>query len=226
VDRPVEERDLRKLVEDRARHYLNRHGDYGRIDPLRRLRLVQQEYERRRRDRARTRPLAVGGSNWTSLGPTNIAGRMTAIAPHPTVAGTLYVGAAGGGVWKTTNGGLSWVPLTDDINDLSVGAVALASSSPNTIYLGTGEGGPGADFIPGIGLLKSMDGGATWEFPATVLATQFYRLSVSPTNPQDLVAGTNAGGFRSTDGGTTWTEVISREIYSDVTDIVRSPSNP
>jgi photosystem II stability/assembly factor-like uncharacterized protein len=151
---------------------------------------------------------------------------MTAIAVHPTAMGTVYAGAADGGVWKTTNGGTSWVPLTDSIADLSVGALALAPSSPNIIYLGTGEGGSAGDFVPGIGLLKSTDGGATWGFPASVVATRFNRISVHPTNPQELVIGTNEGGFRSTDGGANWTSVISKNQYGDVTDLVRDPSNP
>src|SRR6266545_2837591 len=107
------------------------------------------------------------------------------------------------------------VPLTDDLNDLSVGALAVAPSSPNIIYLGSGEGAYAVDaghqlapFIPGIGLLKSSDGGANWTLPASVVASRFYRISVHPTNPLELVAGTNQGGVRTTDGGTTWTNVI------------------
>src|SRR5207249_7696470 len=103
------------------------------------------------------------------------AGRTTAIAVHPTIAGTIYVGAAGGGAWKTTDGGSSWASLTDSITDLFVGALAIAPSSPNIIYLGTGEGNTGT---PGIGLLKSTDGGATWQFPASVIASSFYKISV------------------------------------------------
>ena len=228
VDFDEDRGDESDVLIERIRLYLSRHGNNGRIDPQRRLERVKAEY-RHRIEEEKTRaisPQAVGGTNWVSLGPTNGAGRATAIAPHPTDPATLYVGAAGGGVWKTTNSGSSWTPLTDFINDLSVGAVAIAPSSPNIIYLGTGEGGVAIDFIPGIGFLKSTDGGASWILPSSVIATKFYRLTVHPTNPLELVAGTNAGGFRSTDGGVNWTRVIDSLQYLDVADIVRDPTNP
>ncbi len=217
-----------ELVRARARLYLMRHGDDGRIDPESRLQRVAAEYRRWREDEKRGGKSArtIGGSQWISLGPTNGAGRMTALAPHPTIAGTVYAGAAGGGVWRTTDGGATWVPLTEGINDLSVGAIAIPPGSPNTIYLGTGEGGYAVDFIPGIGFLKSTDGGATWTLPGTVLATTFYRISVHPTNSNELVAGTNAGAFRSTDGGASWVNVIARGTYGDVPEIVRDASDP
>ncbi|MCA1579891.1 MAG: IPT/TIG domain-containing protein [Acidobacteria bacterium] len=168
----------------------------------------------------------MGGSTWVSLGPTNGAGRMTGISPHPTDVGTVLAGAAGGGVWKTTDGGASWVSLTDGLNDLSVGAVAYAPSSPNVVYLGTGEGSYAVDFIPGIGLLKSTDGGATWTLPSSVLASRFHRINVHPTNPNELLVGTSRGALRSTDGGASWETVISPTAYGDVPEILRDPTDP
>ena len=217
-----------EAIRERIRLYLQRHGDNGVIDPERRLKIVARDYAARREEEKlrRALPFGVGGDKWISLGPTNGAGRVTAVAPHPTQSGVVYVGTAGGGVWKTTDGGTSWIPLTDGLNDLSVGALAFAPSDPNTLYLGSGEGGYAIDFIPGIGLLTSGDGGATWSLPASVVASTFYRLSVHPSNPRELVAGTNQGGLRTTDGGATWTPVIPRTTYGDVVDIVRDPTNP
>jgi photosystem II stability/assembly factor-like uncharacterized protein len=102
----------------------------------------------------------------------------------------------------------------------------VAPSSPNIIYLGTGEGGYAGDFVPGIGLLKSTDSGASWIFPSSVIATKFYRISLHPSNSNELVAGTNQGALKSTDGGANWTPVVDARTYHDVTDIVRDPSNP
>jgi photosystem II stability/assembly factor-like uncharacterized protein len=217
----------------RVLDYLRRHGNDGMIDPDAMLELTRDDYERRRFERpSGVRADSIGGTVWTNLGPTNGAGRITAAAPHPTVAGTVIIGAAGGGAWKTTDSGATWTPLTEDIANLSVGAIAIAPSAANTVYLGTGEGGLAFDFIPGIGLLKSTDGGTNWTLPASVLAPMFYKISVLPTNANELVVGTNAGALRSTGGQNgPWTTVITSASavgvtgYGDVTDIVRDPTN-
>ncbi len=231
----AEERIAREETEDesgrieaRVRWYLERHGDREHIDPERQRARVTAEYARWRAEATarRLKPQGVGGTEWISLGPTNGAGRMTAIAPMPGAAGTAYAGAAGGGVWKTTDGGVTWTPLTDGLHDLAVGAIALAPSNPSILYVGTGEGGVGSAFIPGIGLLKSMDGGATWILPDSVLATSFYRILVHPTNPNELLAGTSGGAYRSSDGGASWTNVLPRSTWGDIPDIVRDPANP
>lgn len=215
-------------IRERIRLYLSRHGEGGRLDPERRLRAIRDDYQRRRSEDA-TRGIstqAIGGTNWISLGPTNGAGRTVSIAPHPTDPATIYIGAAGGGVWKTTDSGTSWRPLTDSLTDLSVGAVTFAPSDPNIVYLGTGEGSVAIDFIPGIGFLKSTDGGENWILPSSVVAEKFYRILVHPTSPLEVIAGTSQGGLRSTDGGATWTTVIDPNVFGHVTDIVRHPTNP
>ena len=216
--------------EQHIAEYLERHGDYGRIDPEVMLELSRQV--KASREAARFLPSSIVGTNWKSIGPTNGAGRATAVAIHPSLPGTAIIGAAGGGAWKTTDSGQTWRVLTDDIPNLSVGAIAYAPSDPNVVYLGTGEGGLATDFIPGIGLLSSNDGGETWTLPSSVLATQFYKLLVSPTNPQEVLAATNAGLLRSTSGfNGPWKEVIRSAAalgvigFGDVTDLVRDPSN-
>jgi hypothetical protein len=223
-----QDEDGPRQMRERVLLYLQRHADNGVIEPERRRVRVAAEYARYREEENRTGrgTLAVGGSQWISLGPTNGAGRMTALAFDPNSSSTVYAGAAGGGLWRSTDSGTTWTPLTDGLNDLSVGAVAVAPSSPATIYLGTGEGGYAIDFIPGIGLLKSNDGGSTWKLPASVIATTFYRISVHPTNPNELVVGTREGAFRSVDGGNSWTNVISRSSWGDVPDLVRDANDP
>lgn len=231
AEAPEKEETDEGCPELRIIDYLDRHGDYGRIDPDAMLELSREV--KASLERGRVQATGIIGSNWRSIGPTNGAGRATAIAIHPTVPGMAIIGAAGGGAWKTTNGGAAWRSLTDTIPNLSVGAVSYAPSNPGIVYLGTGEGGYAGDFIPGIGLLSSNDGGTTWTLPSSVLATQFYRISVHPSNPQELIVATNEGAIRSTTGPEgPWTVVIrsvrsgSNAGYGDVTDLVRDPSDP
>lgn len=227
---PVAEETDEGCPEERIKDYLDRHGDSGRIDPQTMLELSRRV--QRSLDESRFTPASINGSAWKSIGPTNGAGRATSLALHPTTTGTAIVGAAGGGAWKTTDGGSNWRVLTDDIPNLSVGALAYAPSDPNTVYLGTGEGGYAGDFIPGIGLLMSSDGGETWTLPASVAATEFYRILVNPANPKEILAATNSGLLRSTKGQNgPWTAVINSTPaadapgYGDVTEIVRDPSD-
>lgn len=217
----------REDVDARTRDYLLRHGDNGVIDAELLLRRTREFHDELLRGRARS--LALNGNTWVSLGPTNGAGRTLSIAVDPTVAGTAVVGTAGGGAWKTSDAGASWAPLTDMLPNLAIGAVAIAPSNPAVIYLGTGEAGPNGDRIPGIGLLASSDRGITWTLPASVLATGFHRISVHPTNPQELVVATNNGAYRSTAGlDGPWTQVIAGGNlpgYGEVADLVRDPFN-
>ena len=199
----------------RVELYLRQHGTLGESGPAARLERSRREYERRRGLKRDLATKDAAADRWVSLGPTNGAGRMTSLAPHPTEMGTVYAGAAGGGVWKTVDDGASWIPLTDDLPDLAVGAIALAPSEPERIYLGTGE----PVGMPGIGLLTSTDGGANWVLPSEVVANSFYRISVHPDRPLEVVAATDAGGLRSTDGGVTWTAFLSGLV---VTDLVRT----
>ncbi len=212
----------------RVIEHLERHGDFGLIDPEALLYVTRVEHERRALEKRQGLSAeAVAGNVWTSIGPTNGAGRAIAVALHPSLPNTAIIGSAGGGAWKTTNNGASWTPLTETLPNLSVGAIAYAPSDANRVYLGTGEGGYAGDFIPGIGLLSSDDGGATWNLPGSVLASMFYRVLVHPANANDLIVGTNRGALRSTAGANgPWSSVIaSLEAYGDVTDIVRDPSN-
>src|SRR5260370_5556704 len=117
--------------------------------------------------------ITLSTTSWTPIGPAPIvngqdpggfpvSGRIATVAADPTHANTIYIGAAGGGVWKTTDGGTTWSPLTDNQATLSMGAIALAPSNPNILYAGTGEPDNIGDSYYGRGILKSTDAGATW----------------------------------------------------------------
>ena len=162
---------------------------------------------------------SAGSAPWFSLGPTNISGRALALAHHPTDPNVVYVGSASGGLWKTTDAGQSWIPLTDHLPTLGVGGVALLPSDPDVVILGTGEGTPGFYEVDGVGILLSTDAGATWN--ATSLSYPVgssHGFHVVEANPyhDTILAGANDGLWRSSDGGWTWTAVRTGGDFYDV----------
>ena len=173
----------------------------------------------------RTRALASRGTEpgWFSTGPS-LAGRCLAVDFDPTNPATVYVGTAGGGLWKSTNAGDTWFPLTDDLPTLGVGAVCVLESDPNIVIIGTGEGsgaaGPNLALGAfGAGILKSTDAGVTWN-TTNLSYTAFSAHGFSAMEEQPatgvLLAGANDGLYRSTDQGDTWTQVQSVGNYFDV----------
>ncbi len=169
----------------------------------------------------------ITAGNWALVGPNttdNGIGRIDRLAFHPTDANTVYAGAAGGGLWRTTNAGTSWTNLTSDIPCLGISGIAIDYNSTNTIYILTGDGdsnisgGLVNDFGYmrfSIGVLKSTNGGGTWiktgNFPGANYSTLVgFRLTIHPTNPNILFACTSQGIYRTTDGGNNWTLVENR----------------
>lgn len=200
-------------------------------------------------------PLSVG--IWTFIGPAPTidgvtgyaeatAGRVTAIAADPKDPSTLYIGSAGGGVWKTTDGGITWTALTDFMPSLFIGAVAVAPSKPQVIYAGSGEANNGPsklranryNIYSGRGIFKSTDSGATW---TQLGADLFYRrtfskIAVQPDNSNIVYAAVgavaseglagNTGVWKSTDGGATWTNLTkSISTTVPVSDLLIDPAN-
>ena len=185
-------------------------------------------------------------SGWTAIGPNTVltignshdSGQVTGIAVDPTDVSTFYIAASGGGVWKTTNGGASYVPQTDFLGDTAMGSIAVAPSDRNTIYAGTGEANGSVSSGYGIGLLKSKDGGVTWSaIPGPIDPSTghgvFYRVAISkivvaPKDPNTVYLTTalvttnglgpvyvgntlvgNFGVWKTTDGGTNWTNTTA-----------------
>ena len=196
----------------------------------------------------------VLNSRWTALGPQPItggqvgnaltirpmSGRVASLAAHPADNNRWLVGTANGGVWETKDGGNNFVALTDAAPSLAIGALAYATSNPNIIYAGTGEGTFSGVSFGGEGVLKSTDGGVNWQQLATTTffkGTAFSALKVDPANANVIVAATSLGIFgrpaarppgngarglwRSTDGGVTW----ARTLASDGISIAPSPAN-
>jgi uncharacterized protein (TIGR03437 family) len=163
--------------------------------------------------------LATDSVNWTAIGPrpTNpgtsaTSGRVNAIAIDPRDNNVVYIGAAEGGVWKTTDGGVTWTPLTDNQPSLANGGIAIDPNSPDTLYVGTGEENFAYDSYYGAGILKSTNAGASWTVipgPFAAARDSVGAIAVSPTNSQLVVCVSRAGGWRSTDAGATWTNVLT-----------------
>ncbi len=153
---------------------------------------------------------------WRSIGPAFMGGRATDIAGIPGDPSTFYVGLATGGMLKTTNGGVTLTPIFDDVGVPSIGAIAIAPSDPNVLYVGTGEGNPRNSASVGRGMYKSVDAGESWVSIGLENTEKFSRVLVHPTNPDVVYAaalghewGPNEerGVFRSGDGGNTWTNL-------------------
>ena len=176
-------------------------------------------------------------TSWTPIGPASLnegfqdlsgsyltSGRVTGIAVDPTDPKTIYEASAGGGVWKTTDGGTTWTPLTDNQPTLAMGSIAVAPSNHLKIYAGTGEANNSGDSEHGDGILVSDDGGATWTLNSSGGAldgTAIGQIAVDPANASIAYAavgtdsslngkiGVNEGIWKTTDGGTTWTNMTA-----------------
>ncbi len=172
---------------------------------------------------------------YRSIGPFR-GGRVTAVAGVPSERDTFYMGPTGGGVWKTTDGGESWKPISDEgFKAGSIGAIAVAPSDPNVVYVGTGSACPRGNVSPGDGVYRSTDGGETWENVGLKEAGQIGRIRVHPQDP-DLVyvaalghvfgPSEERGVFRSKDAGKTWERVLHVGDRAGAVDLAMDPSNP
>lgn len=188
------------------------------------------------------RPIFRTNYRPTYLGRGPISGRVTSLANHPKDPDIAYLGSAGGGVWKTTDGGSRWTPLTDEESALNIGAIALDPARPQTVYAGTGEANAFYFSPPSTGVLTSTDGGRTWERLADDVFSDcfFADMAVAPTKGgSTLFAGTTAGYFntgtgsgppycdangiwRSPDGGETWEQVLPGTVW----DLEVDPKDP
>ncbi|HKG97744.1 MAG TPA: hypothetical protein VKA97_08015, partial [Pyrinomonadaceae bacterium] len=150
---------------------------------------------------------------WQSLGPGNVGGRTRALVIDPVNPDVMYAAGVAGGVWKTTNGGTSWLPLNDFLANIAVTCMAFDPSNPGTIYAGTGEGYFNVGAVRGAGMFKTTDAGAHWtRLPATISNSNFFFINdivVSNTNAQHVYAATGTGVWRSLDGGANWTLALS-----------------
>jgi PKD repeat protein len=182
-----------------------------------------KEIERAITDPVYRSSLQAGG-NWQPLGAFDVpndgggAGRLTCVRFHPTQANTIFVGAPVGGLWKSTDGGTSWVVMTSVLPSLAVSDVAVDANNPNIIYLASGD--LAADDAPGVGVLKSIDAGNTWQITGlNFLVSQgryVSRVIIDPNNSNILWAAASNGVFKTTNGGINWTKVLTASNLRDM----------
>ena len=177
---------------------------------------------------------AVQGPRWRHIGPFR-AGRTKSAVGVPSQPNVFYMAATNGGVWKTNDAGRTWNPIFDDQNTGSVGAVEVAPSNPNILYVGSGEGLQRPDLSTGNGMYRSNDAGRTWAHLGLRDGQQIPRIAIDPTNPERLFVavlghpyGPNAerGIYRSVNGGQSFERVLFKDENTGGADVVLSPNDP
>jgi len=172
---------------------------------------------------------------WRNIGPDR-GGRSIAVSGVKGRPGEAYFGAVGGGLWKTTDAGDTWAPVTDGlINSASVGAVAVSETNPDIVYIGMGETCIRGNIMPGDGVYKSADGGKTWTHVGFTESHGISKIRIHPSNPDVVfvaafgkysVPNPERGVFKSTDGGKTWRRVLYRDDKTAAIDISIDRNNP
>jgi photosystem II stability/assembly factor-like uncharacterized protein len=178
-------------------------------------------------------PAQFSEMRWRLIGPFR-GGRALGVGGVPGKPNEYYFGAVGGGVWKTVNAGQTWEPIFDSQPIASIGALAIAPSQPQTIYVGSGEADMRSDISFGDGIYKSIDGGATWRNIGLRDSQQIGRILVHPRDPNIVLVaalghafGPNAerGVYRSADGGATWKKVLGKNDDTGAIDLCFDPAN-
>ena len=172
---------------------------------------------------------------YRSIGPAIMGGRVADVEGVPGDPNVVYVASASGGLWKTTNGGVTWKPIFERQGTLSLGDIALAPSNPEVIWVGTGESNVRNSVSFGDGVYKSTDGGKTWQHMGLKDSERISAIVINPQNPDIVYIGAlghafgpneERGVFMTTDGGKTWTKTLYIDNQHGVSDLEIDPTNP
>jgi photosystem II stability/assembly factor-like uncharacterized protein len=179
-------------------------------------------------------PSLYSALRWRMVGPFR-AGRVNAVTGVPGQPNTYYFGSVGGGVWKTANSGRTWTPIFDGVHVASIGAIAVAPSNPDILYVGTGEADMRDSIQFGDGMYRSADAGKTWKHVGLETTRQIGRVIVHPRDPNVVFVAAlghvygphpDRGVYRSKDGGATWQKVLYKGDGIGAIDLAFDPSNP
>jgi photosystem II stability/assembly factor-like uncharacterized protein len=170
-----------------------------------------------------------------NIGPAGMSGRVTAIDVVTEDPDIIYAGTASGGLWKSTSGGTSWMPIFDNESTASIGAVAIDPSNASVVWVGTGEGNPRNSLNGGYGVFRSLDAGKTWTSMGLEKTRHIHRILIDPSDSNTVYVGAigspwgahkERGVYKTTDGGKTWNQVLFTNTLSGVGDMVMDPKNP
>jgi len=177
----------------------------------------------------------LSGLSFRSIGPAVTSGRIADFAVNPNNHSEYYVAAAAGGVWKTTDHGITFTPIFDSQGSYSIGCVTLDPSNPSVVWVGTGENNNQRSVSYGDGVYMSPDGGKSWQHKGLKTSEHIANIIVHPDDPRTIYvaaygpvwsAGGERGVYKSTDGGTTWTCVKAVSDYTGCNDLVMDPRDP
>ena len=177
----------------------------------------------------------ISGLKWRNVGPALTSGRISDIAVNPNNPYEYYVATSSGGVWKTENSGVTYTPIFDNEGSYSIGCVTMDPNNSNIIWVGTGENNNQRSVAFGDGLYKSIDGGKSWNKVGLENSEHIGKIIVHPEN-SDIVyvaaigplwsKGGDRGLYKTTDGGKSWSNVLSFDEHTGVNDVVMDPRNP
>jgi photosystem II stability/assembly factor-like uncharacterized protein len=210
--------------------WLQRTFPHFNTDPTAHIQALQQAQAMRHLAKA-----SAVVPKWKLAGPTNIGGRVSALAFNPKDSRIVYAGAATGGVFKSIDRGVTWQPIFDEQAVLPIGDIAVDPNNPNVIYVGTGEANGGHNNFPGAGVFKSTDAGATWKLSGLETTTSIGRIVIDPANSNRVYVaaigsyfgnGADRGVYRSLNAGQSWEKVLFANDSTGAIDLVIDPKNP
>ena len=215
--------------------YIKKTYPYYNADSDVYIRALEQAHQLKKETIANRLSKGVTAVHWEFAGPTNIGGRVVDIEFDPNNPSIIYAGFSTGGIFKSFDGGNTWLPIFDDQAVLTIGDIAIDPNNTNIIYVGTGEANGGHNNFPGGGVFKSTDAGSTWDFLGLEGTTSIGRIVINPQNSDILYLASvgsyfapnpERGIYKSTDAGLTWDHSLFVSDTTGFVDLIIDPNNP